>query len=264
MEKMIIHAYLTDGYYDWAVLFLKSLKYHHGEKFLAVLSSRELPEHQIEKLHSIYGNLEVNNKGFNINEMAKKANVNKETLLRYKRRIETSHVTQKSNVWKTMIADDDRIKDILQTMKRYRHQNYMIHFDVDMYFKKPINELIGIVRSNDISMRLRLNSKLNRKTMIGVQGYKLSDLTLEFVQDWINNIEKVPVFKRQLGHGQGACYHSYMKFKDRLSWGIVFPRFISPRMLETDVVWSANTKMGKEKTIALFNKDFENMKMGDR
>ena len=100
--------------------------------------------------------------------------------------------------------------------------------------------------------------------MIGVQGYKLSDLTIEFVQDWINNIEKVRVFNRELGHGQGACYHSYMKFKDRLSWGTVHPRFISPRMLETDVVWSANTTRGKEKTIALFNKDFEDMKKGDK
>jgi len=259
---MMIHAYLTDGYYDWAQLFLKSLKYHHGEEFLVVLSSRDLDESKIENLHSLYNNLDVINKGFNINKMAKRAGVSREKLLKFKKQIETSHVTPASNVWKTMIADDDRIRDIYQIMQRYKDQEYMIHFDVDMYFKKPITELIEIVKSNDISIRLRLQSKMTRRTMIGVQGYKLTDLTIRFVKDWIKNIEKVPVNRRPLGHGQAACYHSYMKFKDQLSWGTVFPRFISPRMEQTDVVWSANTKKGKERTIALFNKDFKEMKNG--
>jgi len=257
---MMIHAYLTDGYYDWAELFLESLKYHHGEKLPVVLSSRDLDESKIEKLHLLYNNLEVINQGFNLKRMAEKAGVSKELLLKYKKQIETSHATIESNVWKTMIADDDRIRDIYKIMQTYRDQEYMIHFDVDMYFKKPITELIEIVKNNDISIRLRLQSKMTRRTMIGVQGYKLTDLTIRFVKDWIKNIEKVPVNKRPLGHGQAACYHSYMKFKDKLSWGTIFPRFISPRMEERDVVWSANTKKGKEKTIALFNKDFEEMK----
>jgi len=259
---MIIHAYLTNGFFPWAKLFLESLKYHHGEEYPVVLSTRDLVGLKIEELHSSYGNLEVINKSFNIPKMAKRAGVSKETLLKYKKQIETSHVTQANNVWKTMIADDDRIKDIYQMIQTYRHQEYMLHFDVDMYFKKPIDELIELIKSNDISICLRLKSKPTRRTQISVQGYKLSDLTIRFVEDWIKNIDEVPVFKRPFGHGQAACYYSYMKFKDQLSWGKVPKKFLSPRMLATDVVWAANTKKGKENTIEIFNKDFMEMKNG--
>lgn len=257
---MILHAYLTDGYYDWAELFLKSLKYHHGEKFKVILSSRELDEKRIDNLYSLYRNLRIVNKEFDVISMAKRTKLEAKELLEFKKQIETTHVNLKNNVWKTLIADDDRIKEILQVMKDNINEKFMIHFDIDMYFKKPIDELVSIVENNDISIRLRLQSKLNRKTMIGVQGYKLSPLTIEFVENWIENIDMVPVYDRGLGHGQGACYYSYMKFKDKLSWGTIHPRFISPRMLPTDVIWSANTKRGKEKTIKLFNDDFEEMK----
>lgn len=260
---MLIHAYLTNGFLPWAKLFLESFKFHHGEKIRIFLSTRELKKININELHSIYSNLIVSNKNFNIDQMAKKARVSKNTLLNYKHQVENTHVTESSKVWKNMIADDDRIKDICSCIEMNLDKKYMLHFDIDMYFRENIIDLFELVRNNDISIRLRLKSKLTRKTMIGVQGYKLKPSILRFMKEWIKNIESVPVYNRPAGYGQAACFLAYNKFKNHLKWGSVPPRFISPRMLETDAIWSANTVKGKENTIKLFYEDFKKIKGGN-
>lgn len=257
---MIIHAYLTNGFFCWAKLFLESFKFHHGEATPVFLSTRELKQDDIDELYSIYSNLIVSNKNFDIDQMAKNAKVSKSILLNYKHQVENSHVTENSKVWKNMIADDDRIKEIYDCIGMNLDKQYMLHFDIDMYFRENIKDLFELVRSNDISIRLRLKSKLTRKTMIGVQGYRLKPLILRFMKAWIENIESVPVYDRPAGHGQAACFLAYDKFKHHLKWGNVPSRFISPRMLKTDAIWSANTVKGKDNMIKLFNKDFEEIR----
>ncbi len=261
---MIIHAYLTSGFLAWANLFVESFKYYHGDTIKIILSSRDLKQKQIDKLMFCYDNLQVINKQFDITNIAKKSKVSVDTLLQYKKQVETKHVTQKSKVWKNIIADDDRIKEIYEVMNNNIHEKYMLHFDIDMYFREYIKDLFDLVKNNDISIALRLKSKITRKTMIAVQGYKLNNITLNFMKEWIKNIDSTPANIRPAGYGQQACYLAYEKFKKTLSWGNVIIRFRSPRMLQTDAIWSANTTIGKEKTLKLFYKDFEEIKQNEQ
>jgi hypothetical protein len=242
------------------VIFLESFKFHHGDKMLIILSGRELKTENIRQLNSLYSNLKVINKKFDVDRMAETCKLSKEVLLKYKYQVEHSHVTENNKVWKNIIADDDRIKEIYQVIEKNLSQKYLLHFDIDMYFRENLDGLFELVKDNDISIRLRLKSKPTRKTMIGVQGYKLKPSILRFMKEWIKNIDSTPVYLRPAGHGQAACFLAYNKFKGNLKWGSVPPRFISPRMLETDAVWSANTVKGKEKTLKLFYKDFNNIK----
>ena len=259
---MIIHAYLTTGFYPWAKLFLESYKYHNGEETTVILSTRGLDKQQVAELKSLYKNVVVKNDNFNIADMARKAKMSPKQLLRLKKQVEEKHVTEKNKVWKLMVAADDRVKSVLDVMKEYTHEDYMLHFDIDMYFRDNLKELIKFIKSHDISIRLRLQSKLNRKTMIGIQGYKINKTTMQFVSKWISYVEKVPPHQRPMGYGQSACFYAYRDFKRKVKWGSVPRRFIAPQMYDTDTIWSANTKEGKKKNLEICYQDFERIKNG--
>lgn len=255
---MIIHAYFTDGFYPWAELFLKSFKFHNGTDSPIILSTRDLSQDKIDKLYDIYSNIKIENEKFNIKNLCKKAGLTKKKLLEHKNEVETKHVTENNKIWKLMVAADDRVKSIHKVISNINtEEKHLLHFDIDMYFRAQLNELFSFVRNHDISIRLRLKSPLNRKTMIGVQGYKINQKSIDFLDRWIYYIDDVKPADRHKGYGQTSCYYAYCDVKNNCEWGNVPSKFISPRMKADDVVWSANTKKGKTKNLELFKKDFD-------
>ena len=113
---------------------------------------------------------------------------------------------------------------------------------------------------HDISIKLRLKSQLNRKTLISVQGYRICKKSVYFLKRWIKYVEDIPPHKRRMGYGQTSCYYAYKDVKNDVKWGSVESRFCSPRMLETDVIWSGNTTKGKVRNLQLCRKDFNKMR----
>ena len=117
---MIFHTYLTDGYFEWAKLLIKSLKKTNGEdNAFVIVSSRNLKPEQCDELESLYKDLRVFNKNLNFKKMAKRARVDEDTLMRYKNKVETIKVDRESKVWKLMIAAEDRLKEILSILNLY-------------------------------------------------------------------------------------------------------------------------------------------------
>lgn len=260
---MIIHSYLSNGFFPWAKIFLESYRFHNGSDNLVVLSTRGLNENQEKELYELYDNLIIKNQEYNIRIMAKKAGISQKILEKYKNEVETKCVTPKNKVWKLMIAADDRVKSIYDVMKEYRNEDFMFHSDIDMYIRSPLTELFEEIKKHDISIKLRLKSKLNRKTMIGIQGYRLCRKTLRFMERWIKYIDDVKPKDRPLGYGQTSCYYAYEDFKDKVTWWSPPRRFIAPQMYDTDKIWSGNTKRGKTKNLEICYKDFEEMKHGN-
>jgi len=260
---MIIHAYLTSGFFPWAELFLKSLKYHNGLYIPVVLSTIGLTPEQVDTLYKHYKNLDVKNDNFNMVEMAKTARMSVDKLLRLKKQVEEKHVTEHNKVWKLMIAADARVKSILGVMLEYTTQDYILHFDIDMYIRGDLKKLIEFIKSNDISIRLRLHSKPSRKTMIGIQGYKINKTSINFLKKWISYVESVPPHKRLLGYGQTSCWYAYKDFKNKVRWGNIPRTFISPQMNDKDIIWSANTKEGKVRNLETCYDDFKRMTKND-
>lgn len=261
---MIIHSYLTNGFFPWAKIFLESYKFHNGSKNLIIFSTRGLNNNQISVLYDLYDNLVVKNEDYDLKGMAIKAGVSEKILRRYKKQVETKCVTLKNRVWKLMIAADDRVKSTYDVMREYIDEDFMFHSDIDMYIRSPLDELFDKIKQHDISIKLRLNSKLNRKTMIGIQGYRLCKNTLRFMERWIKYIDDVKPKDRPLGYGQTSCYYAYEDFKNRVSWWSLPRRFIAPQMYDTDIIWSGNTKKGKTKNLKICYEDFEGMKNGNK
>lgn len=261
---MIIHSYLTDGFYGWAEIFVKSFRHHHGDDHKIILSTRDLNKHQIARLKTFYPKLQVNNKDLNLERIAKRAKISVEEIKKLKDHIENNAVTKKTFIWKQAISVEDRYKtSIIETMRHNPREKILVHFDIDMYFRDNLNELFDIIRKNDISIRFRKKSQMNRKVMGGLIGFRINRKTNEFMKRWIYHINKLPLYQKPLGYGQTSFYLAYLDLQKKLKWGDIPAKYISPRFLETDVIWSGNTKDGKAKNLSKCQKDFRKLVRDD-
>lgn len=261
MEKVIIHSYLTDGFFGWAKLFVESFKFYHGVEHKIFLSTRDLNEKQQNELKSLYSNLHISNKQLDLKDIASRAKMSVQRIKQLKKHIENSAVTKNTFIWKQAISVEDRYRNsILEAMIAYPDEDFLIHFDIDMYFRVYLKQLFDIVRANDISIKFRLKSKLSRKVMGGLIGFKLNKKTRKFMKRWVYHIDAKPLYQKPLGYGQASFYLAYCDLKDDLKWGHIPSKFISPRFAETDVVWSGNNKRGKTRNLKICYKDFEEKK----
>ena len=95
--------------------------------------------------------------------------------------------------------------------------------------------------------------------MGGLIGFKLNNKTLKFMKKWVEYIDQKPLYEKPLGYGQTSFYLAYLDLEKELTWGNVPGKFISPRFLETDVVWSGNTVAGKAKNLLRCREDFKKL-----
>jgi len=254
---MIIHSYLTDGFFGWAKIFVRSFVHYHGDEHKIVLSTRDLTNTQIHQLKQIYPKVVVYNKFLNYEQIAKRARVSVERIKELKNHIENKAVTNNTFLWKQAISVEDRYKlSILETMRKNPKEQYLVHFDIDMYFRDRLDPLFEIVMKNDISIKFRKKSRINRKVMGGLIGFKISPKTKHFMRRWVFHINRIPLYNKPLGYGQTSFYYAYLEMENKLKWGDVPSKYISPRFLDTDVIWSGNTTDGKAKNLLKCQTDF--------
>lgn len=259
---MIIHAYFTEGYFEWAKLFIKSLRKSNGDGLKVVLSSRNLDGKRHDELCKLYPNLVIINKELNYVEMAERARVDKKTILQYKKQVETKSVNKNNKVWKLMIAAEDRLKEIQTILNTY--DSPILHVDIDTYVKKDITPILETVINHDFTTRWRIEKQMrrfgsvkyeNRATLISVQGYNGSPKSKAFLQTWIKHLCKVPPHERLTGFGQTSCYYAYLEWKDKMSFGDVPSSFLSPSGNGPGILWGAN-KGHKEDTLRKYKDDY--------
>ncbi len=260
---MIVHSYFTEGYFGWAKLFIKSLRKTNGDNLRVILSSRNLDDKRHEEISKLYPNLEIINKKLNYGKLAKRARIDKKTLLRYKNQVETKKVNKENKVWKLMIAAENRLKEVQEVLNTY--DSPMLHVDIDTYVKKDITPILETVVNHDFTTRWRIERQIrkngfvkneNRATLISVQGYNGSSKSKEFLQTWIEHLCKVPPHERITGFGQTSCYYAYLDWKDKMSFGDVPQSFLSPTGKGQGILWGAN-KGNKEDTLRRYQDDFK-------
>jgi hypothetical protein len=257
---MIIHSYLTDGFFPWAKLYLKSFKLYHGENIPIILCTRDLSNQQMEELYSLYSNVNIKNENIDIEAVSKSWGLPIKKVLKYKNQIEKVHITPESRIWKQFTSADQRIRSIYNSMLESRHEDYMIHSDIDMYFRGDLRDLFKLVRNNDISIRFRLKSSEHRKVMGGLIGFKVNDKVLKFMERWIYYLDVVPIPKRKAGYGQTSFYLAYKDLRNKYRWGDIPIMYISPWMKSDDKIWSANTTKGKTENLKICYADFEKLR----
>lgn len=261
---MLIHVFLTDGFLDWARLFLESFKYHNGENYWIVFTTRDLNDDQIIKLKKIYKNLIVENKNINYNKLSNRVNLNKNKILKAKNEIENEKIkTKHGTIWKQFISVEQRYRNsILDILQRY-DPYYMLHIDVDTYVRGDLTELFDVIKQNDVSIRFRLDRKRNDRKVLGnIIGFSNTKNTKLFLDKWIQHIDKYDLAKKPKGYGQTSFYLAYNDMKDKIKFGSVPPKFSRGPRFENAICWAANhgNMNSKNQVLKYYWEDFKRIK----
>ena len=265
----IVHTYFTDGYFEWGKFFIETFKHFNDpDRNILVVSTRNLKKDQIDELMGMYPNITVNNKKLKYGEMAKRAKVDKVTLLRMKSEVENVKVNSNNKVWKLMIAAEDRLLEILDVLQTIRPLT-MLHVDVDTYVRGDVTPIFDVIKQNTFTTRWRIEKQMkrdgyikheNRATLISVQGYN-GARSIDFLRKWLDHLLSVKPHSRPTGFGQSTCYRAYLDFQDdkHHSWGDVPPEFLSPQGYGKGILWGAN-KGTKKDTLMKYKKHFKENK----
>lgn len=214
----MIHAYLTDGMYGLAEVFLKSLWKTNEDTFRVLLSTRELKDKQVKKLREFHPCVDVENKRFNYEEMADRAKVSVPKLLEYKRQIEKRYVTPENRVWKLMIAAEDRPRSLFDLLQRGEGSGTPIfHFDIDTLFLKSIMPIMNTALAHDCCLLFRPKiNPIKARITISTMFWRRTEVVLEFFQRWMHWLDACPPPERPIGYGQTSCWYAYKDVEDRI------------------------------------------------
>ena len=255
---MIIHTYLTDGFFDWGKLFLQSYKYHNGEDKRIIMDTRDLNAKQIKQLKGIYGNLEVKNEPLDFKDISKRARIDEEKLKALKAKVERQSVDKESKYWKLYISVEDRYRNtIKRVMEENRKEDYLLHMDIDMYVRNKLDFLFNFIKDYDISIRFRnkkgKETNDNRKVLGNIIGFRICDDVLDFMDTWRKHIDAIPLYHKYKGYGQASFWYAYLEHKNNLVWGDI-PETAKAKAPNA-ILWTGN-KGGKDKQLKKCREDF--------
>ncbi len=241
-------------------MFLDSLKRQHGEEIEVIFSTRDLNESQISELKRRYARLEVRNESLDLELLSARTGLSQQEILAAKRKTEHGKFDL---TWKQFISVEDRyrnsIMDVVQS-KLQHERRHLIHMDIDMYFKRPINELFKLVQRHDISIYFRpaVYPKYqfeNRRVLGNMIGFALDPATVRFLECWIRYIDAIPLTEKPVGYGQLSFYLAHLEMRDAFDWGQIPLQFVDPDRPATAHIWTGNVGE-KDKSLKEFRVDF--------
>jgi len=272
---MLIHSYLTNGFFEMAKVFLRSLLVAQGDNAPYVwLDTRGLTVDECAELQGYYakGMLYISNRPIRMKEWAQRANIPVKRLSRFKRECENEYVTQANRVWKLMTAGDDRVQalyDIVWGMAEKsdgpdwtQQPKFVAHFDIDTLFRKPLTELPAMMKEANIWLKLRPNhSTVKARITIDMILLNGADDVRLFFDKWRYQINRVPPAERPVGFGQSSCWNAFKGVKKNLKYKTLPLEYGLPgRNHPDDIVWTGNVhKLDKSDCVKLFKKELENV-----
>ena len=270
-EDFMVHSFFSDGLIEWAKLFLNSFKLYHGEDIKIVFSTRNVTNDQITDLKRIYENLDIYNENIPMNTIASEIGISKKEVSIFKKQIENGEVTKNNFRWKLFMSVKERYgRSIIETISMYRDTyKYMLHSDIDMYFRNRIDNLFKLLTLNDICLRFRLNDKNEKGRICGnIIGFDLTKDAVEyFMFKWMEIINGLKIEQMPKGFGQISLYQTYLMFydDDHVNFGNIDDNSILSvsRNIESidkgSSIWEANTG-SKIDNLLYFREDFKQRK----
>ena len=249
---MLIHSYLTDGFFDFGQALLLSFKQHHGEEIPFFLTTRNLSEKQIDHLHFLYGNLIVSNEQIDMQALSERAGRSVEELKKLKWQVEKVFVKPKSIVWKQFVSVEDRYRDSLQDAFNIAGDCFL-HLDVDSFIHQSLDPLFRIIEQNDVSLVFRPTKAVQFKIFGCVMGFKVNTQADKFLETWRKYIDAIPLAKKPRGYGQTSCWKTYAELRDSdIQWGRIPKSFIQTGFRSNVLIVQGNNGYRKHKVAANF------------
>ncbi len=244
---MLIHSYMTNGFFNFGKALLLSFKHFHGESMPFLFTTRDLSEEQIDELYSLYDNLIVHNDQIDMEALSEKTGIGVKRLRKLKWQVENIYVKRESTVWKQFISVEDRYRNSLQDAFNICG-NAFIHMDADSLIINPLDSLFRLVEHNDVSLIFRPNHALRFKIFGCLMGFKFGSNAYDFLKVWEKHIDAVPLVKKPRGYGQTSCWKAYCELEDSaIKWGKIPGRFVHPRQNDRALILQGNN--GRRKRV---------------
>jgi hypothetical protein len=248
---MIIHSFLTDGFYDWAELFLKSFKQqYNNEEYLIYFDSKGLSNTQIVNLKNVYSKLTIKNEDYDWNHISEYLGLSINEIKIIKNNIEAGNrITPENVIWKLYIAAEQRFtKYVPSIMKEHK---YILHLDIDTYFVNKITPLFDMIYDNDITLTIR-----EKDAAIGVMGLNVNNRVNKFFDEWSNEMFKLDIKKRPRAYGQTSFYNVYKRMINDLKWCNIPLNMINKSVEEDKLIWYGS-RITKKDALKEYKEDFK-------
>jgi hypothetical protein len=222
---------------------------------------------QIEELQSLWRPLVIEEIPIDFEEMSARSGFSIAELIGFKDHIESNYISYGTRAWKLMIAGEDRVdrvyKILLSSYLNDGRIDGMVHFDIDTLFRGNIHELIKMVVTHDLGLKLRRNHKVVKaRITIDCMTINNNYRTREFFRTWLEQIRKVHPKDRPVGFGQATCWGAYEHLKENLDIQRLPLKFGLPgRNNNEDVVWCGNVhKLKKDDCVTMFRNEMQRLK----
>ena len=216
---MIVHSFVTDGYFDFAIGMLKSFKTHHGTNIPFILHSKDLAIEQQEKLHGIYPKLKIFNTATDWDWIVTNSGCSLEMIEQGKHRVEDLTAKYNHNGffhWKHYISIYERYKRALSELFEMADEGeHILHLDIDMYVNKNFDAIFNMIHHADVCILLRPGKSIEwQKTFGCILGFTVNDNSRYFLKRYHEIIDTIPFNKIPKGWGQTALWRAYLSVKD--------------------------------------------------
>jgi len=263
---MLIHTYFTNGFFENARVFLKSLHYVHRDNLPEVwMDTRGLTRDEVNDLISCYpdGKITVNSMPLPMQDWAKRAGLPVEVMETYKNECEKMYIQGPNRVWKLMTSGDDRWRSVYKILWSKKYE-YIAHFDIDTLFRKPlINVVHDLLDKKDIWFKLRLWHKVVKaRITTDCVLVRPADSLKRFFDRWRYHIDRVPPIERPVGWGQGSCWHAFEECKKEMRYDCLPLEFGLPSGNKpSNYVWNGNVHLlRKDDCAVMFGKELDKWK----
>lgn len=258
---MLIHSFVTDGYYDFAVSMLKSLKVQHGDHIPFLLHAKGLSKKQILALKNTYKELTIKNSSVDWEWLQQASGMSKKELVAGKYAVEkmgtTRYVTTKFLHWKHYISIYSRYRDaILDAFDFAGEGEHILHLDIDLYINRKIDTIFNLIKLADVTLLLRPDYTPEwRKTYGCIMGFTVNEASRKFMQGVRTHIDAVDFINIPKGYGQIVFWRAYNDFKK--GSGITFAQipvgWVHKGYGRSAFILSANNGSPKQATAKRYN-----------
>jgi len=257
---MLIHSYVTDGYYSFAESLLESFKAQHGDHIRFLLHTKDLSEKQILALQDRYKELTIKNSETDWAWLQHASKMNKQRLLKGKDQVEkfgNKYMSRAFYHWKHYISIYARYRDaIAEAFDFAGEDNHILHLDVDLYINRDITTIFNLIKLADVSLLLRPGEVTEWRKMYGcILGFTVNEKSREFMTRVRTHINAVDFINIPKGYGQIVFWRTYDELRKRKDIRIAqIPRtWIYKGFNHRAFILSANNGLYKQVTARRYN-----------
>lgn len=258
---MLIHSYVTDGFFSFAISLIESFKNKHGEDIPFLLHGKELSDEQIDNLYRRYKNLTIKNSKIDWKWLVRRSRMEKEKLLNGKHQVErlgNRYMSREFYHWKHYISIYSRYRDAIAEAFDFAGEGEQIlHLDIDLYINKDLTTIFNLIKLADVSLLLRPEYNPEWRKVYGcILGFTVNDKSREFHRRVQTHIHAADFHNIPKGYGQIVFWRAWNDFKKGkdIKFAKIPKTWIDKGFSNKAFILSANNGLKKHETAKKYQK----------